>query len=85
MNLRKRRGTPGETAPRTLPQAKTPQRQPKRPSVPGTARTDRKRRSAYGTAQPPWGLSGWLRNFAHKYPSHQKRHWMMLMLADQVA
>jgi len=38
----------------------------------------------YGTAQPPRGLSGVLRDSAYQYPSHKARHWLILMLADRV-
>ena len=38
----------------------------------------------YGTAQPPHGLSGRLREVAYRYPDHVMRHWTMLLLADRV-
>jgi hypothetical protein len=37
-----------------------------------------------GTAQPPHGLSGLLRQTAYEIPEHQARRWMLLMLADRV-
>jgi hypothetical protein len=38
----------------------------------------------YGTAQPPHGLSGRVREVAYRYPDHVMRHWTMLLLADRV-
>jgi MYXO-CTERM domain-containing protein len=38
----------------------------------------------FGTAQPPYGLSGALRRGAYAIPEHRARHWMLLMLADRV-
>jgi hypothetical protein len=38
----------------------------------------------YGTAQPPRGISGALRDFAYQSPPHKARHWLVLMLADRV-
>ncbi len=38
----------------------------------------------FGTAQPPRGLSGLLRRLAYRIPTHYRRHWLLLMLADRV-
>lgn len=37
-----------------------------------------------GTAQPPRGVSGSLRQSAYGIPEHFARHWALLMLADRV-
>jgi hypothetical protein len=80
----RRPGIPRETSPRPLPHAKPPQRQQTRPAFTRTARTDRKMTPVFGSAQPPKGLSGAMRSFAYKYPSHLRRHWMLLLMADRV-
>ena len=38
----------------------------------------------YGTAQPPKGLSGVMRQAAYDIPEHKRSHWMLLMAADRV-
>jgi hypothetical protein len=38
----------------------------------------------YGTAQPPKGLSGWLRRQAFRHSENDLRRWLMLLLADRV-
>jgi hypothetical protein len=38
----------------------------------------------FGTAQPPRGLSGWLRRRAYRVGEHRARHWAMLLAADRV-
>ncbi|MDM0009510.1 hypothetical protein QTI51_32410 [Variovorax sp. J22G73] len=38
----------------------------------------------YGTAQPPKGLSGWLRRQAFYHSENDLRRWLMLLLADRV-
>ena len=38
----------------------------------------------FGTAQPPRGVSGILRRLAYRVPTHYRRHWLLLMLADRV-
>lgn len=38
----------------------------------------------YGTAQPPKGLSGWLRRQAFHHSENDLRRWLMLLLADRV-
>lgn len=38
----------------------------------------------YGTAQPPRGLSGWLRRRAFHHSENDLRRWLMLLLADRV-
>jgi hypothetical protein len=38
----------------------------------------------FGTAQPPSGISGVLRQIAFKYSEGRKLHWMLLLLADRV-
>lgn len=38
----------------------------------------------FGTAQPPHGLSGWLRRFAYRIPETRARHWALLFAADRV-
>jgi hypothetical protein len=61
-----------------------PPRQESAPAVPIPGRADRKMPPVFGTAEPPKGLSGALRLFAYKYPSHRKRHWLLLLVADRV-
>lgn len=38
----------------------------------------------FGTACPPSGLSGLLRDYAYQYGEATNRHWMTLLLADRV-
>jgi hypothetical protein len=38
----------------------------------------------YGTAQPPRGLSGVMRDVAYKYAENDMRHWLILLAADRV-
>ena len=38
----------------------------------------------YGTAQPPRGLSGVMRQAAYDIPEHKPSHWALLMAADRV-
>lgn len=38
----------------------------------------------YGTAQPPRGVSGKMRQMAYSIPEHSAMHWMTLLLADRV-
>jgi hypothetical protein len=38
----------------------------------------------FGTACPPHGLSGLLRDYAYQYGEATNRHWMTLLLADRV-
>ena len=38
----------------------------------------------FGTAQPPHGVSGYLRRAAYRVPEHHARHWMALLLADRI-
>src|SRR5207253_7460861 len=38
----------------------------------------------FGTACPPKGLSGLLRDYAYQYGEATNRHWMTLLLADRV-
>jgi hypothetical protein len=38
----------------------------------------------YGTAQPPRGVSGWLRRRAYRVPDYRASHWMALLFADRV-
>jgi hypothetical protein len=38
----------------------------------------------FGTAQPPSGVSGKLRDFAFGYSENDLRHWLMLLFADRV-
>ena len=38
----------------------------------------------YGTAQPPKGLSGAMRQAAYEIPEHKPSHWALLMAADRV-
>ena len=37
-----------------------------------------------GTAQPPHGLSGFIRRKAYEVPERFARHWMLLLVADRV-
>lgn len=38
----------------------------------------------FGTAAPPYGLSGVIRGFAYKYSEATALHWMSLIFADRV-
>jgi hypothetical protein len=38
----------------------------------------------FGTAVPPQGLSGRIREAAYRHPDHVMRHWTMLLFADRV-
>jgi hypothetical protein len=38
----------------------------------------------FGTAVPPRGLSGRIREAAYRHPDHVTRHWTLLLLADRV-
>lgn len=38
----------------------------------------------FGTASPPKGLSGLLRNYAYHYSEGTNRHWMTLVIADRI-
>lgn len=38
----------------------------------------------FGTAVPPSGISGALREFAFKYSENDLRHWLVLLFADRV-
>jgi hypothetical protein len=40
--------------------------------------------AVFGTACPPRGLSGALRNLAFEYSEGTARHWLTLLLADRV-
>jgi hypothetical protein len=77
----RRPGVPAERPPQSQPhtQAAASMRQDGRPSGVMESRTP-----VFGTAQPPRGLSGWLRRAAYGIPDHVARHWMLLILADRV-
>jgi hypothetical protein len=79
-----RPGIPMELPPERGFHARPPPPQQTPPAVPRPGRTDRVMPPVYGTAQPPRGLSGALRHYAYRYPSHLKRHWMLLLFADRV-
>jgi hypothetical protein len=38
----------------------------------------------FGSAQPPRGVSGWLRRIAFGYSENDLRHWLMLLAADRI-
>lgn len=38
----------------------------------------------YGSAQPPKALSGLLRRWAYRQPTHEAKHWLTLMAADRI-
>ncbi len=71
---RKRPAIPRERVGRFLSRRKSSQSGQRRQRKPATPQG----------AQPPRGLSGWMRNFAWRYPSDQKRHGVMLMLAQRL-
>ncbi len=80
-----RPGVPMETAPRPVGGAHwtTPERQV--PTVPVLKRMEIDALTpAFGTAQPPKGLSGAIRRLAYNVPQHKARRWMMLLMADRV-
>ena len=39
---------------------------------------------AFGTMQPPRGLSGALKRAAYQIPDHRPAHWLVLMASDRV-
>lgn len=39
----------------------------------------------YGTANPPSGLSGWIKRKAYAIPEDRTTHWMMLLASDRVS
>jgi len=79
-----RPGVPKESPPSPAPNARPPRPQQTPNAVfrriPPGARIP----PVYGTAQPPRGISGALRDFAYQYPAHKARHWLVLMFADRV-
>jgi hypothetical protein len=40
--------------------------------------------ATFGTATPPWGLSGVLRRFAFRFSESTYKHWLPLILADRI-
>jgi hypothetical protein len=38
----------------------------------------------FGTANPPRGLSGFMRGLAYKIPTYKTERWLLLMAADRV-
>ncbi len=38
----------------------------------------------FGTSVPPSGLSGYLREWAFRYPEDDLRHWTLLLMADRI-
>jgi hypothetical protein len=43
-----------------------------------------KQTPVFGTAQPPRGLSGMVRNAAYRIPQHQTKRWLLLLAADRI-
>lgn len=60
-----------------------PERQPYRTRHPKRKGLERLT-PVYGTAQPPHGLSGVMREAAYDIPEHKPSHWALLMAADRV-
>jgi hypothetical protein len=82
---RDRPGVPREVAPRPLPGAHGQEACQQVSKVPVLKMAERKDLPpVFGTAQPPRGLSGVLRQAAYRIPDHSTRHWAMLMVADRV-
>ncbi|RKG98576.1 hypothetical protein [Corallococcus carmarthensis] len=79
-----RPGVPMETAPKPLAGARVPIAL-QHADVPVFKHAGRKQMPpVFGTAQPPKGLSGWIRKAAYAKPDHKPGHWMLLLLADRV-
>lgn len=80
-----RPGTPKERRPEPWPNAVYPP-EPQRSTVKvfKHGRPHKTFPPVFGTAVPPQGLSGRLREAAYRYPDHVMRHWTMLLLADRV-
>src|SRR4051812_7553386 len=38
----------------------------------------------FGTAQPPRGLSGWMKARAYRLPETDSRHWALLLASDRM-
>src|SRR4051812_44202094 len=80
-----RPGIPLERTPELWSRSGLETQQPSEPSVFHPSETQRRRLPpVFGTAQPPRGLSGILRDYAYRTPAHQRRHWLTLLLADRV-
>lgn len=83
--LEDRPGVPRETMPHPLAGAHwaVPEQQPTNQDV--TVRAGLERLTpVFGTCQPPHGLSGVLRRAAYRVGDWHVRHWMILLLADQI-
>ena len=80
-----RPGVPREASPHPLEGAhwRTPEQQTPRVGVLVRAGLT-KLTPVFGTAQPPRGVSGWLRRAAYRIPDWRVRHWLILLLADRI-
>jgi len=80
-----RPGVPKERKPERWPNALYPP-EPMRSTVKVFQHRQHRERMppVFGTAQPPRGLSGRVRERAYRYPDHVLRHWTLLFLADRV-
>jgi hypothetical protein len=61
-----------------------PERQPGDPSAPRHGRPNKPTPPVFGTAVPPRGLSGAIRELAYRLPDHYPSHWLLLMFGDRV-
>jgi hypothetical protein len=62
-----------------------PPLEPQRPTVPVLVGVDVGRLTpVFGTAQPPRGLSGFIRRAGYRIPEHKAGRWMLLLLGDRI-
>jgi hypothetical protein len=79
-----RPGIPWKRPPHPEPGAHRPRQQESEVGVFKHQRPGQVLTPVYGTAQPPRGFAGMLRELAYRSPTHQARHWMILLVADRV-
>jgi hypothetical protein len=71
--------------PQPFPNARfPPERQAGKPAAPKHGRTNKEMPPVFATAVPLRGLSGAVRRLGYRYPDHEPRHWLLLMLGDRV-
>jgi hypothetical protein len=81
----RRPGVPRERPPQPWPNSRfPPQRMTAEPSAPMHGRPNKQLPPVYGTAVPPRGVSGLIRQAAYRYPDHVPIHWLLLLFADRV-
>lgn len=82
----RRPGVPSHaTPPRPLANARWPvERQQGVPASPLHGRPNKRMPPVFGTAVPPKGLSGAIRNFAARWPDHKPTYWLLKLFSDRV-